>query len=204
LEWRERNGLFNTLLYALATSYIASLVFEIGPGVKVWSGLIWFLMLFNSITASSASFRHEAGSRFMYYHQLVEPQQLFLAKWIYNILYGLILILIQYGLLQFFIGAPTEQGVAYLLQLVAGATGLMGVLTLTSAIASLSGNNVSLMAVLSFPLLIPVLLIGLRGTVKAGIDASWSELWPYIGANLGMSALVAALGYLLFPYLWRD
>lgn len=204
LEWRERSGIFNTLLYALATAYIASLALGQSTGAQVWTGLMWFLMLFNAITASSGSFRHEAGHRYAYYQQLVDPAALFLAKWVYNVIYGLLLGVLQFVLLYFFIGSPGGEIFLFLIQIASGALGLMGVLTLTSGIAALSGNNVSLMAILSFPLLIPVLLIGLRGSVLAAIGASWSEVLPFVGGNLGMSALAAGMGYLLFPYLWRD
>ena len=169
LEWRERNGLYNTLLYALATSYIASLVVGSQPGVGVWSGLMWFLMLFNSITASSGSFRNEGSNRYTYYFQIARPHDLFISHWIYNLIYGLIVVTIQFLLLVFFIGSPSDEMMPMFIQILMGSIGLMGVLSLTSAIAALSDNNVSLMAILSFPLLIPVLIIGLRGTVLAGL-----------------------------------
>ena len=67
----------------------------------------------------------------------------------------------------------------------------------------MSGNNISMMAVLSFPLLIPVLMIGLEGTLQAGLGDSgqaWKFLpWetrPWVGLWLPWATL-------LFPYLWN-
>lgn len=89
------------------------------------------------------------------------------------------------------------------LHILIGSVSLMGVLSLTSAIAAMSGNNVSMMAVLSFPLLIPVLMIGLEGTLQAGLGDSLEQAWKFALGNMAMGGLVAALGYLLFPYLWN-
>ena len=204
LEFRDKSGLFYALLYALSTAYIASVIFQIKPGVQVWSGVLWFLVLFNAIAVSANAFRQEASTRYTYYYQLVNPAQLFLSRWLFTSLYCIITALFQFALLSFFIGMPITAALAYLVNLLIGALGFASVLSLTSAIAAITGSKVGLMAILSFPLLVPVLIIGLRGAVLAGLGAEWAALQPYVFGNLSMTALIIAMGYLLFPYLWQD
>ena len=60
------------------------------------------------------------------------------------------------------------------------------------------------MAILSFPVIIPVLIVLIKLTKNAidGLDRSASL--DEIGLLLIINALVAAVTLLLFPYLWRD
>ncbi len=164
---------------------------------------MWFLMLFNSITACSDAFRNEGERRHIFYRQLSRPEDIFFSRFLFHGLFGLLLVSLQFGLLCFFIGAPSAHWSSMFLHILIGAVSLMGVLSLTSAIAAMSGNNVSMMAVLSFPLLIPVLMIGLEGTLQAGLGDSLQQAWKFALGNTAMGGLVATLGYLLFPYLWN-
>jgi heme exporter protein B len=61
-----------------------------------------------------------------------------------------------------------------------------------------------LMAVLSFPVVISVLLMAIRAT-KNSLDsldrsASSDELLNLLAIN----CIAGALGYILFPYIWRS
>jgi heme exporter protein B len=60
------------------------------------------------------------------------------------------------------------------------------------------------MAVMSFPLIISILFIAIRATRNCidglGLDASQDELITLSAIN----CLIAAVSYLLFPYIWRS
>lgn len=73
-----------------------------------------------------------------------------------------------------------------------------------SAIASKAGNGGMLMAILSFPVIIPVLIVLIKLTKNAidGLDRSVSL--DEIGLLIVINLLVSAVSILLFPYLWRD
>ena len=82
--------------------------------------------------------------------------------------------------------------------------GFSGALTLISGIASRANNSNILMAVLSFPIVISILLMAIRVTknVLDGIDraASYDELLNLVAINV----ILSTLAYLLFPYIWRS
>jgi heme exporter protein B len=82
--------------------------------------------------------------------------------------------------------------------------GFSGALTLISGIASRANNSNILMAVLSFPIVISILLMAIRITKNAldGIDrmASYDELLNLLAIN----GILIVLAYLLFPYIWRS
>ena len=52
---------------------------------------MWFLMLFNAITASSDAFRNEGERRHIFYRQLSRPEDIFL-RFLFHGLFGLLLV----------------------------------------------------------------------------------------------------------------
>jgi len=74
-----------------------------------------------------------------------------------------------------------------------------------SAIASKAGNNTTLMAVLSFPLILPLILVLMKLSRICYIDiANWSDAKNELIMISAINVLVLALSYILFPYLWKD
>ncbi len=73
-----------------------------------------------------------------------------------------------------------------------------------SAIASKAGNNGTLMAILSFPVIIPVILILIRLSKNAMDGLERSVSYSDMGVLCAINAIVMATALLLFPYLWRD
>lgn len=85
-----------------------------------------------------------------------------------------------------------------------GAMGFSASLTVLSGIAAKANNSHILMAVLSFPIVISVLLIVVKVTKNCidGLDRSVST--NDLLTLLAINCLVTAASYLLFPYIWRS
>jgi heme exporter protein B len=85
-----------------------------------------------------------------------------------------------------------------------GSLSFSTVFTMISAIASKAGNNGTLMAILSFPVIIPIILLLIRLSKSAmdGIERSLS--YGNMGVLLAINVIVVATSLLLFPFLWRD
>jgi heme exporter protein B len=73
-----------------------------------------------------------------------------------------------------------------------------------SAIASKSNQNTTLLAVLSIPLLMPFLVVLIRGSLIGIMGGTWNDASPFFMGLLLLNVIVVGLGYLLFPYLWRE
>ncbi len=99
---------------------------------------------------------------------------------------------------------PLGDALFYFLTVLLGSISFSTVFTMISAIASKAGNNGTLMAILSFPVIIPVILILIRLSKRAmdGIDRSFS--YGDIGVLFAINAIVITTALLLFPFLWRD
>ena len=92
----------------------------------------------------------------------------------------------------------------FFLSIVLGATAFSANLTLMSAIAAKAENKTTLLAVLSFPLIVPILLTLIRLTQKAinGLGVvDGSDQILMVG---GITAVLTAVSVILFPFIWKD
>ncbi len=135
---------------------------------------------------------------------MVSPQAIIVSKIIYNTILCFVLSVAGYLLFHIFIDNPVQDQPLFLLTLVLTSIGFSGSLTLISGIASRANNSSILMAVLSFPIVISLLLMAIRVTKNAldGIEraASYDELLNLVAIN----CILTGLAYLLFPYVWRS
>jgi heme exporter protein B len=92
----------------------------------------------------------------------------------------------------------------FLITLILGSLGLASILTMVAAIASRASNNFSLMAILSFPIVLPLLGTLMKVSKNALSTTQWSGNYGFIIVLLTINIAVIILAYLLFPYLWRD
>ncbi len=203
LEWRSRYAINGLLLYAIACVFICYLSFKrIDP--LAWNALFWIILLFAAVNAVAKSFMLEKRERFLYYYQVAAPSAVILSKISYNALLMVLLSGICFFFYSVVLHNPVQDLPYYLLSIFVGAVSLSSVLTMVSGIAAKANNSATLMTVLSFPVMTPVLLLLIRLSKNAmdGLDRSVStdELLA-LGA---INAIVLAVSLVLFPYLWRD
>jgi len=89
---------------------------------------------------------------------------------------------------------------AYLLMVL----GIVVVLSLISAISSYSQNQNTLVAVLSLPLLIPILLLGMRISLISERMFSDSEVSSYLLLLSGIDVLLLSLTFIFVPIVWKS
>lgn len=207
LELRSRETLVGVVMYMVSTVYVCYLNFKELDAVATWNALLWIIVLFTAFQAMARTFRHEPPRVQLYLYTLVSPEQLILAKLVFNALFMGVLSLLALGCLVLFLGdavlSAANMG-AFVTGLVVGAMALGAGLTLISGIAVKTGNNVGLTAVLAFPVLIPVLLVLRDITFSALQGQAFAEIVGKLGLLGGITVLILGLSYLLFPYLWRE
>ncbi|MFQ5448650.1 MAG: heme exporter protein CcmB [Saprospiraceae bacterium] len=203
LEWRQKYAISGILLYVLSTVFIIYISFQrVSP--QVWNVLFWIIMLFASVNAVVKSFVQESGQRQLYYYQLVNPLAILLSKMVYNAALLILLGLLTYGALAFVAGNPVEEAAHFALALVLGGTGFSVTFTFVSAIAAKADNSSTLMAILSFPVVIPILLVLVNLSAHALGFLKGTMISRDIMLLASVDLILVALGLVLFPYLWRD
>jgi len=211
LEWRSKYAFNGVLLYVVSTVFVCYISFHLSPGFSgsagypiVWNILFWIIILFASVNAIAKSFIQENKGRLLYYYTIASPQAIILSKTIYNIL--LMSLLSVLALIIYLLFFPNTIGdpLFYFLAVLLGSISFSTVFTMISAIASKAGNNGTLMAILSFPVIIPVILLLIRISKSAMDGVERSLLYGNIGILFAINVIVIATSLLLFPYLWRD
>ena len=207
LELRRKSVISGIALYLISLIFICYLTFSLRRNAineATWSALFWLTILFSVVNTVAKSFIGEKHGSSIYYFSVTSPQLIILSKIIYNSILCFLLSLSGYILFQIFIANPVQDHLFFLLTLLLTSIGFSGALTLISGIAARANNSNILMAVLSFPVLIGILLMAIRITknVLDGIDrsASYDELLNLLAIN----GILTTLGYMLFPYIWRS
>jgi heme exporter protein B len=203
LEWRQRNALGGILLYVVSTVFVAYITFKVVPPLA-WIALYWVIMLFAGTNAVAKSFMQLSAGRMLYYYSTVHPLTLLAAKLIYNSLLMLVIHVLTTMVFSLLVGNPVQDLSWFMLVGAVGIIGFSAILTLVSAIAHKASNQSSLMAILSFPVLIPVLVLVIKLSKQAldGLDRSVG--YSSLSSLAAIDLLVLAVALLLFPYLWKD
>jgi len=204
LELKQKYVLNGILLYLVSTIYVTYLAFENAITGETWNSLFWIILLFVAVNGISKSFIQESPARQLYYYTIASPQAVVLSKILYNLLLMSILSVLSFAFFLLLMGNQVVNIALFLITLLLGSLGLSSVLTMVAAIASRASHNFSLMAILSFPIVLPLLAVLMKVSRTALNSMDWSGLAPLLVILITINAAVIALAYLLFPYLWKD
>jgi heme exporter protein B len=205
LELRMGYAISGILLYVLSTVFIVySAFFQGVANPMLWITLFWIILLFASVNAIVKSFVQENGNRQLYYYTLLNPTAVIVSKMVYNITLLFLLSLLTWGALAFMVGNQINEFSGFLLALFLGSVGFSILFTFVAAISSKADNNSTLLAILSFPLVIPILMTLIKLSVSAtGVLKDTSAIQD-IGILIAIDLMLAGLALVLYPFLWKD
>ena len=204
VEWRQRSTFAAILIYIVSTVFISYLSFKKITHVPTWNALFWINMVFAAINAIAKSFMNESHGRQLYYYSLFNPGEIILAKTIYNTLLMLTLSVVSLFFYVLFLGGVDANWPVFILITVLGSAGLAISLTLISAITSKTAQNTALMAILSFPVLIPLLMTTIKASKLAADGIEWAACSQYVLILLALDIIASLMVFILFPHLWKD
>ncbi len=204
LEWRQRSAISGILLYVVSTVFVVYSTLGQEVGGAVWTALFWVIVLFASVNAVAKSFVQEPQERQLYYYFMASPSAVILAKMLYNSLLLLVVSVLALGAFALVLGYPVVHQGLFFATVGLGALGFAVAFTFISAIAAKAQQSATLMAILSFPVIIPILLMLLRLSKIALNLMTDSAYYRDFLILLSVDVLLASLVFLLFPYLWRN
>lgn len=204
LELRQRYAISGIVLYVFSMVFLVYIASVKKPAPDVWNLLFWLIVLFAAINAVVKSFVQESGARQLYYYQLADPSMLLLAKIVYNFLLLLVLSSLAYGAYSVVAGNPVKDWNLFTLILVLGSLGFSIAFTFVSSIAAKANNSATLMAIMSFPVVLPILLTLVRlSQIALRLIQDTSYKRDIINL-LAIDAILLTLTFVLFPYVWKD
>ncbi len=207
IEWRLRYAINGILLYLVSIIFICYLSFKtqinsLNP--ITWNTLFWIIILFTAVNAVTKSFIQISEGRLLYLYSIANPAAVILSKIIYNSLLLIGISLIGFLFYSLILGNPVMDPGLFIVTLILGSIGFASVLTMNSGIASKASNSASLMAILSFPVILPLLLVVIKISKNAleGLERSVSV--NQIIFLISINIIVITMSYILFPFIWRS
>ncbi|MVT11067.1 heme exporter protein CcmB [Chitinophaga tropicalis] len=203
LELRQKYAFYGILLYIISTVFVINLMID-KPEEKIWNALFWVVQLFVAVNAIAKSFLQESRGRLLYFYSLVHPRNFIVAKLIYNIVLMAIMSLITLVCCIMFLGNPVINFWYFLGVIMLGGISLSLLFTMLAAIAAQANQNAALMAIMGFPIMLPLLMM-LSSIAKSSFITVYQPGLPKMFLMLAsMDVLIIALSMVLFPFLWKD
>jgi heme exporter protein B len=203
VDWRNKYPVAGLLLYIIVLVIIAYLSFANFIAPEVWNALFWTILLFTSVNAIAKSFIQE-DDRSMYYFFTAKPAAIILAKLIYHFIYQLGLLIVAYFAFSLFLGAATGDRLWFAINLLVGSLGLSSAFTMISSLASKTNNQSIMMAILGFPVIIPVLILAITNSKNIILGGGWEDISTNFIALGCVNMIIIALTFILFPFTWKS
>ncbi len=205
LELRQQHTFYGILLYIASTIFVLYLSMPDSPDAGVWNSLFWVIQLFVCVNTVAKSFLQESPGRMLYFYSITSPVEFILAKLAFNIMLMALMSLVSLALFFVFLDNPVEESLWFTGIVVLGGTSLSLVFTLMSAIAAKAQQNAALIAILGFPVILPILLLLMRLSKVAFAEVfREGAVLQLAGVIALMDVLVIALAVILFPFLWKE
>ncbi|HUO86198.1 MAG TPA: heme exporter protein CcmB [Thermoanaerobaculia bacterium] len=204
-EARTRTALNTLGLFALTTLVLVGI--GLGPlgvsaaGVQVLPFLLWLVLLFATTSGLPRLFVHEEETGTATALRLAaRPSAVFWGKLAHGLSLTLALELLVTPLFLAMVQLPVERPLLLVVTLAAGGFGLAAASTVIAAIIAQAQGRATLFAVLSFPLLVPLLLLVVELTRNAITGEPAGEAMRQL---LLYDGTLAVAGSMLFPVIWN-
>ncbi len=209
LEWRTRFALNALGLFVAAAVFLVR--FAVGDGAlgaPVAAGLLWVVIVFAATVGLGRAFVVEEERGTVLLLQLaLRPSAVYGGKLLFNVALQLGLNAAAAALFLLLVAPPLAAPGLLAATLELGALGLAGATTLLSALIARTASSGPLLAVLAFPVLVPLLFSAVRATRLAFEGAAagvWTEAQPDLTALVGYAGLAVTASFLLFDYVWQE
>lgn len=208
-EFRTRVALNSLALFALTT--LAAVSYTIGPyrladedRPFLLAVLLWIVLFFAALAGLDRSFVKEEESRTAPLLRLAAAP---LVVWAGKLLYNLVLISVLMAMLTplfcVLMGFEVVLPWHFVALLAAGGYALAVTTTIVAAIIAQAMTRGALFSVLSLPLLLPLLIFLIQGTMAISIGDL--EIFnDSLRAVVSMGGIMTVVSALLFPVVWND
>lgn len=209
-ELRTREVLTTTLVFPLVLLLVFRFAFEVGDQVSLRAaapGVIWASALLASVLALTRSFAAEREDDRILGLLLapVDRGTIFLAKLLANLLFLFLVEAITLAAFGVFFAVDLAPALPVLVPVVAlGTVGISAVGTVFSAMAVSTRARESLLPLLLFPVLTPILLAVLEYTRTGLAGAGGSVEGKWLGTLIAFDVVFVTAGWLLFEHVVEE
>lgn len=206
-EFRTKSSL------ATVGLFIVTAITIIGIGIgneqinnQIAGGLLWVVMFFSSMVGLSKIFiQEEERGTSMFLLIQANSGYIYFGKLIYNTLLSLFINFFTILLFLFFLNQVSiHSWEVFILTMLLSSIGLAAATTIISALISKAGSKNALFPVLAFPVLLPLIFIGISLTIDSIEGISLAKASNNLNMLVVYSGLNIILSYYLFDYIWQE
>jgi len=205
-EFRTRYALNSILMFSVVTLTVLSFTvgqFSLTNSVK--SALLWVILFFSAMSGLAQVFIKEEERKTVSYLKLsASPNLIFLGKFFFNLILLLILEIITVPLFLILLEVRVQNWDLFLAVLFLGSLGLASATTIIAAIVSKTDLKGTLLTILSFPILLPLLFISMQGTKVAVMGAPFYSGLAEIKFLFSYIVVMLTASLLLFETVWME
>lgn len=206
-EIRTRYAINALVMFILVT--ISVILFSIGQEKiteYLAGGLLWVVIFFSAMSGLSRAFvSEEERGTVMTLQLIASPNTIFSGKLLFNLILVFamnIVIAFLYNVL--FEAFLIKNWALFFTSFVLGNIGIASSSTIIAAIISKAGSKGTLYPVLSFPVMLPLILILLELT-KFSMDGNTiSESFTELAVLICYDVIITTASFLLFDFIWKD
>lgn len=202
-EWRNRYALMSILLMLLVSVFIVYRIDKTATD-RVWHGYFYLILLFGVVQNISRSFLDENDGVMLYYRSLVSHTALLSAKILYQFFINGFFLALLLIFMNFFLDQSINHFMEYMVTALLFSLSCATIFTFNASIAKGAKNSALVASVLSFPLLLPNLLIGLRSAEKSFLAIENVTFYTDWLVMLILLVISIILSVVLFRYIWSD
>lgn len=202
-EFRSRYAYSALLMFAVTTLLtVGFAVGGVGLEVDLAAALLWVIIFFSAMAGLSRTFvQEEESGTALALRVAADPVPVFLGKYLFNLVLLVSMAVVLVPLYLVLLNVVVARVDALLAVLLVGLPGLAGTSTLLAALVAKASAKGTLMTVLAFPVLLP-LLLGATGATRGALGGgsiAW-ELWLMF-FHQGMTMTTSLY---LFRYVWDE
>lgn len=200
-EYRVYAQSLSIILFSWIVSYV---IYRLHPALQMeeFGFLFWTFMMLIGINICLRAETHHGSSQHLFLYTLVDPESMYIAKFLFNWLYLTVMGILFYGFFIFYFSPNIVFNSAMLVVILVGGFGLSGCISFVAAMSSYAGGQSTLVSILAVPLLIPIIIL-LKSATDEIILFNNLEYHQFL-TLLSISLSLVALSVILFPFVWKE
>lgn len=203
-ELRGRHGLYMAFLFSIVAAFALGMASSLeAPPASTGGVLLMILLLFSSISSLARTFvlEEEQGTGELL-RMLGNPVAVFCGKMLYNFCLLVVIASVAVPALILFAGFSVVDPLLLLVSLLFACAGLAAAVSFCGALASRSRSRATLSGVISTPVLLPWVWMGLNA-FRAALGDVVQQPWASSIGLLGMALVFGSIGPLLYSAVWK-
>jgi heme exporter protein B len=205
-EIRSAAAAMAIAMFALVTLVLVS--YGIGQATlqaEVQASLLWTVLFFASSVGLARTFvKEEETKTAIALRMSARPSVVFGGKLIFNCLLMVVLAALLVPLFLILMTVEVQSPLVLAGMVGMGVIGLAGGSTIVAAIIAKAQVKGPLFGALAFPILVPLLLLLVRGTALALEGTAWSDVSSYMLGLVGFTGAMITASFLLFDAVWES